>query len=221
MNILINVEGNMKKIIISALIILAMGFTFTSAYSAQKLSENVKKAIKYMETGQNGLAVQAVKNFDFYEKKDFINYIKENPDKTVPVFYIIMADEIYKTNKDEAVFWFSFGKLRAVEDVRMCKDESAGQQVAIYGMLARNTVKYMNEKGNQYILEQLEKAVEKDEKTLLRPAPTWACYHGISAFSGKVDTLPQSKFEDIKKETRENYINSMKKHIEEEKNNKK
>ncbi len=76
----------MKKLIISALIILAMGFTFTSAYSAQKLSGNVKRAIKYMETGQNGLAVQTVKSFDFYEKKDFINYIKENPDKTVPVY---------------------------------------------------------------------------------------------------------------------------------------
>ncbi len=203
----------------SVLSLFCMGVTFSSAYSAQKLSGNVKKAIKYMETGQNELAVQAVKNFDFYEKNEFINYIKENPDKTVPVFYIIMSDEIYKTSKDEATFWFSFGKLRAVEDVKMCKDASAGQQVAIYGMLAQNTVKYMNEKGNQYMLEQLEKAVEKDEKTPLRPEPKWACYHGISAFSGKVDTLPQSEFENIKKETREMYINSMKKHIEDEKNN--
>ena len=68
----------MKKIIISALIILTIGFTFSSAYSAQKLSGNVKKAIKYMETGQNGLAVQTVKSFDFYEKKDFINFDKKD-----------------------------------------------------------------------------------------------------------------------------------------------
>ncbi len=209
----------MKKILILVLLVLALGSSLLTVKSEEQLSGNVKKVIKYMESEKSGLALDGIKAFNSSEKEEFINYIKENPDKILPIYYMIMADDIFETDRDDAVFWYSFGKLRSVEDVRMCKDETAVSQIAVYGMLAPNTIDYMDTKSNQYLLEQLEKAVEKDISTPLRPDPVWACYHGLNAFSGKVRTMPKRKFEKIKKETRELYIESMKKHIKEENEN--
>ena len=41
---------------------------------------------------------------------------------------------------------YNFGKVRAMEDVKMCKDTSAKQQTMFYGLMAPKTLKYMQSK---------------------------------------------------------------------------
>jgi hypothetical protein len=202
----------MKKILLIS--ILFSFLILNSVFAAGKLSGNVKKAVKYMQENNAVQTLQLAKGFDSYEKKEFINWIQNNPEKTIPVFYMFMADEIYKTNKDEAVFWFSVGKLRSAEDVRMCKDTTNTAQIAIFSMTAPNTVQYQNQKGYKYILEKLEEAIKYDDAHPQRLNPVWACYHGLSAFSGKIEVLPSYEFEKIKKDTQETFVNSVKKRIE-------
>ena len=205
----------MKKIfVISIIFSLLIG---NIVFAAEKLSANVKKAVKYMQENNAVQTLQLAKGFDSYEKKEFINWIQNNPEKTIPVFYMFMADEIYKTNKDDAVFWFSVGKLRAVEDVRMCKDSTNTSQIAVFSMMAPNTVQYQNQKGYKYILEKLEAAIKYDNAHPQRLNPVWACYHGLSAFSGKIEVLPSYEFEKIKNDTQETFVNSIKRRIENEK----
>lgn len=205
------------KIIVIAFFILTVGFAvFSEAVSKEKSSPKVKKMIKYAKNLDTSKAINLYKSFDNSEKKEFYQYLENNPGSLPPIYFVLISDSVYETDKDKAVFFYNFGKVRAKEDVYMCKDTSARQQLMIYAMMAPKTVKYMQLKSSDidYINNISYKIIDWDNKYNNRISPVWACYHGISSFSGKPELLPNKEFTKIQKDTH-NELKNMAKNIKE------
>lgn len=138
------------------------------------------------------------------EKFKLYKYAKSNPDKVKPIVFIALADYIFKTNKEEALFWYYAGRVRATSDIAMCEDESARQQVSYYPDIAINTMMY-SYNNPKLTKNAMIKALKWDEENRARINPEWACYHGSMVFklNGEVITKDMSEYDKIQKETRD------------------
>lgn len=137
------------------------------------------------------------------EKAALFEYAKSNPGKVKPVVFMALADYIFETDKNEALFWYFAGRVRATSDIAMCEDTSARQQLAIYPMMAPNTMQYAFE-NEKLVKAAVKKALAWDEANKERLHPEWACYHGMMVFmlDGEVSTKDMSEYNKIQKETR-------------------
>lgn len=171
--------------------------------SQTKISPNVKKMISLAQDNQASTAIDMFKAFTPEEYTEFESYLDENPDKISPFYYIAMADKVFEHDKDKAVFYYYFGKLRATEDVMMCKDTSARGQLGMYPMVAVNTLTYVRDvkmEDTQYFIDFMQKTLDWDNKYTKRVSPIWACYHGALVFTGKKpELLPDSEFPNVQK----------------------
>lgn len=188
-----------KNLFVTLLILSALLTTGCTRAQEENLSKNVKAMVKYAKENRTAEAHNLYKAFNNSEIKEFAQYLEQNPGALPPLYFIIIADEVYKTDKDKAVFLYNFGKIRAIEDVRMCKDTSASQQTMFYGMMAPNTLSYMQSKATDvnYVSEIYNNIIKWDNKYTNRVSPIWACYHGIQAFNGEPELLPASEFKKI------------------------
>ena len=124
-----------------------------------------------------------------------------------------MADHVYKTNKYKAAIYYYFGRLRATEDISLCKDSTAKAQIAVYPQFAPKTLGYIKEQGESYAISVIEKALELDLKYSKREYdPIWPCYHGMSAFNGKPELIPEKDFAEKIAETRADIQKALEKH---------
>ncbi|MCR5261606.1 MAG: hypothetical protein K6C94_07180 [Candidatus Gastranaerophilales bacterium] len=208
----------MKKRICGLLIIFLM-LTFgviLKVGSSDKMSPAVKNLIKSAQSNKTEKAITTYKNLNDEQIKEFYEYLEKNPGKLPPVYFVMVADKVYENDKDKAVFFYNFGKARAREDVMMCQDTTARQQLMMYGWIAPQTVQYMQTKSSdtQYIDNLALKIIEWDNRYNNRVSPIWACYHGISAFSEKPQLLPKEEFAKIQKQTHED-LKNMSKSIQE------
>lgn len=201
---------------------LIIGANYIFAKDTVKTSPKVKQIISYSKKGENDKAVTEFKQLTPKELDELTNYIEANPGSLPPIYFVMLADNIYEKDKDKAVFFYSFGKVRATEDVRMCKDTSAREQLYIYSMIAPKTVTYMSGKNKDYdyIDNLYKKVIEWDNKYKDRVSPIWACYHGIQAFQKSPELLPDSEFINIQKEVQDNIKNVSQKLKEYHKTNK-
>ena len=174
-----------------------------------KLFNNVKQLINYAKQNNMYKADKTYKSFNENEFKQFVEYLEKNPGELPPIYFVIVADQVYDYDKDKAVFMYNFGKVRALEDVKMCKDQSARQQTFFYGLMAPKTLSYMQSKATdiEYVSSVYSKIIEWDNIYSNRVSPIWACYHGIQAFDKEPELLPDNEFEKIKSETHESLKN--------------
>ena len=145
------------------------------------------------------------------EKKGLWNYVQNNPDKVTPITYMALADYIFALgDKNDGLFWYYVGSLRAYEDLHMCDDKTAWAQVQIYPMLAPKTAEYSGTLSADERGKLTKKALKWDEEHSKRVNPEWACYHGMEVFSkGKVTTKPLSEYPAVQKEFREKVLKSL------------
>ena len=85
-------------------------------------SKNICSMLQYSKENQTAKAIDLYKQLSESEKNEFVALLERQPGIVPPFYFIDLADYVYKTDKDKAVFFFYFGKLRATEDVLMCKD---------------------------------------------------------------------------------------------------
>lgn len=153
---------------------------------------------------------QAILQMKDEEKEKLYQYAKTHPEKIKPITYIALADYIFKTNKDDALFWYFVGRIRSTEDVMMCTDESNYQQIGYYPMLAEETMTYFSKKEKSESVQLMKKAIEWDEMHTKRVNPKWACYHGMQIFiMGDVTTKPMNEYKKIQKDLRESFKKTM------------
>lgn len=192
-----------KKKILLTLLMFTMLFCGCSKISSKPASSVVRIA-ELLQKKEFGEAYSLYTNLTSIELDDLVKYIEKYPEKFPPIFYMILADHIYKTDKDKAVLWYYIGKLRAYEDVMMCNDETSRSQLAGYPLLAKDTINYMSSKVTDvnFSIDILQKSLDWDESHPKRTSPIWACYHGIEAFDHKPTLKQKSEFPKIKKEIR-------------------
>ena len=201
----------MKKsfCLIFAFVLLLINTGVVIAKDNIKLSPKVKKIVKYAKNNNIAQSVELYRTFSPKEASEFALYLEKNPGELPPLYFVMTADHVYDTDKDKAVFMYNFGKVRAMEDVKMCKDTSAKQQTMFYGLMAPKTLKYMQSKATdiEYVSSLYNKIIEWDNLYDDRVSPAWACFHGIQAFSSRPELLPDSEFERIKNEMHESLKN--------------
>lgn len=199
----------MKKFLILISLFMFFSVSEVNANDNAKLSNNVKQLIKYAKQNNMYKATEKYKSFTENEFNQFVEYLEKNPGELPPIYFVIVADQVYAYDKDKAVFMYNFGKVRALEDVKMCKDQSARQQTFFYGLMAPKTLEYMQSKATdmEYVSNVYSKIIEWDNIYSNRVSPIWACYHGIQAFDKEPELLPDNEFKKIKAETHESLKN--------------
>ncbi len=206
-----------SKIITFALalsLLAGTGVFISTQVKAASLSPKVQQLIDFSEKNEASEAANLLAQLSTKEKDELANYIEFNSDKVPPVYFIIMADHIYKSDKDKAALWYYIGKFRSYQDTLMCKDKTTQSQLEVYPMLAPKTLKYVATKVNDkaYIANLMQKALDWDIAHPQRVNPIWACYHGISAFMNKPELLPESEYTVIQTKVRNEIKESINKY---------
>lgn len=152
-------------------------------------------------------------------KTKAIEQVKASPGKFAPPALYAMSNEMFQLGqKDDALFWFYLGQLRARSDANKSNDVSARQAVSVltsqYGPLI-NQYAFRNTKVNYKksladIKSLATKVVEWDRKHPREYDPRWVSLHGMGAFlDNKVDFEPKERWETINEQTRVNYLKEL------------
>ena len=139
-------------------------------------------------------------------KNEIINSVKSYSKDILPIYYIVVAEDIYPTDKNLAAFLYAVGRLRSIEDVGMCTDKSAYEVINGLPYVAPKTAKYIAKMSDSSLAQLLQKTLDWDIQHTERPNYKWICYHGMEVFTndGKVTTLPKNNFNNILKKQRKN-----------------
>lgn len=225
---------NKLKMMFSCVVIFVLvGFAYSVWANSPELSKPVQRVVDFM-TGKDkgvvyagksfvdkstGIRYDQVKSMDSFddlfaklsmdEKLNVLNWAKDHSDKFSPIYFCMLAEQLYDVgyDEDEAMILFMIGYIRVATDVKMCKDTTAIEQLAIIPMLAQNLLTATQNKDKKYKSEIMKKAVDWD-KSHSRMNPVWSCYHGMATFfeSGEPKTLPMSKYEEIQESTRKQFL---------------
>jgi hypothetical protein len=163
--------------------------------------------------------LKQLKSSDEKTKTKAIEQIKSAPGKVAPPALCAMSNELFhQGEKDDALFWYYLGQLRARSDANKSNDVSARQAVAVlnsqYGPLInkyafRNT-KVDYKKNLADIKAIAEKVVDWDRKHPREYDPRWISLHGMGAFvNNKVDFEPKDKWDQINEQTRVSYLKDL------------
>lgn len=195
---------NILKVLLAVFILLSVnrGFAFSEKDVVVTKVGNVtnfqhKKDPFYL--GEKYLNMSENERIKFMEKS------LDNPETTLPIYYVYFAEDIYPQNKDLAAYLFMLGYYLSVQDVSMCTDKSAMGAIGGLRYVAPNSAVYVS-KLSESKMESLKNSVfEKEDSLTNRPDPKWICYHGMEAFYGEVKTLPMSEYDRVKKEVKEKF----------------
>ena len=197
------------KIVVFSFVFL---FIFTSSIFANSeiiVEKNGKVTNYYAKQDPIRYAQSIIKMSD-KDKEKLYKYAKKHPNKVKPITYIALADYIYETSKEDALFWYFVGRIRSTVDVMMCTDDSNNQQIAYYPLLATKTMNFFATNDKQEVSKIMKKAIEWDIAHPKRINPKWACYHGIQIFiTGNVTTKPMKEYKAIQDEYRSYLLDSL------------
>lgn len=206
-----------KFIITLALVALLSNIVTSDCYSASAdavLTPNVQKLVGFIQDGNHSSAEDVLKSLSNKERDEFIDYVKSHEDEVPPLYYIKLADYVYKSDKDEAALWYYIGKVRSYEDVMMCKDKTSQAQLDIYPLFAPKTLKYISTKVNDkaYLANMLQQTLDWDLAHADRVNPIWACYQGLGAYSKTPELKSEKQQIKILENVREDIQDSIRKY---------
>ncbi len=209
----------MKKNLVLAATVLCLlsGTAFIindNKANAAALSPKVQHLVDFAAKNEGSETATMFAQLSNKEKDELAKYVEFHSEKVPPVYFIIMADHVYKSNKDKAALWYYIGKFRAYQDTMMCQDKTSQSQLEVYPMLAPKTLKYVATKVNdkKYLADLMQKALDWDIGHPNRVNPVWACYHGISAFTKAPKLIPNTEYEKIQNQVRDEIRASIKKY---------
>ena len=202
----------MKNIFLALVILGVISFSNFVFAKTEILVEKNGRYTNYYAKDDPVRYAKSVTNLPDAKKAELFEYAKTYPDKVKPVVFMALADYIFKTDKNEALFWYFAGRIRATSDIAMCDDTSSRQQLAYYPEMATNTMNYGSQNPKQ-VKNAIKKALKWDETNKNRMHPQWACYHGSMVFllNGEVTTKDMAEYEKIQKETRDYIYKGLKK----------
>lgn len=182
-------------------LLFTLMLTLCSTQTFAEETPNLDSFLKLTKMGKHGMAIDEFKKFTTIEHLKLKNILLENEPLVPPLYFILLADYVYKTDKDTALFLYVEGFNRARQDVYSCKDKTARNQIRFYAEFAYNTSGYAGDKikDRKYRRELNKKVLEWDRKHPERISPIWACYHGIKSFEGKPQLHSERKIKRIRK----------------------
>ena len=192
-------------VILSAIVVITLLILSSSPISSGKVNKVIS-----MAKNNDVKAIDIFKTFSDKEIEQFEKYLDKKPNEIPPVYFIIMADKILDTNKDKAAIYYYFGRIRATEDVFLCKDKISRTQISVYPKMAPKTLAYLSDNSNSYKVKVVEKALSLDKKYSGRfYNPIWACSYGLGAFGKKPELIPKNEQLYTIREVRDNIKKSL------------
>ncbi len=150
--------------------------------------------------------IEEYRNLSDFKKQKYINDVKNYSDTVLPIYYIAVADDVYKQNKNLAALLFTIGRYRITQDALSCKDSSATGIIGMLNFYAMDTASYIGKMGKKKRIKLLQQVLDWDEQHPNRPNPKWVCYHGIDVFINN-DEQPKivssKKYKEIRQKVRE------------------
>jgi hypothetical protein len=141
-------------------------------------------------------------------RSSYIEKVIENPNDYNPAVLYALASSLFKAGrKDEAIFWFYAGQLRARSDVNKSLDKSAAQGVGVLNQTFGGQINQYAFTNISKLTETIEKVVNWDKKAPRNYDPRWIALHGLDAFLSEVVAFePKEKWAEIDISTREEYL---------------
>jgi hypothetical protein len=207
-------KGIYGLILTASCLFLAFGGVLQNFALAAELSPKTRQVIDNAGEKDDLLkSIESLNRLSPKELEEFTQYIEYHSQEVPPVYFILMADYIYNTNKDKAALWYYIGKLRSYQDVMMCADTTAQSQVKLYPAFAPKTLKYLSKKesNKKYIINLFQNTLDWDSKHPQRVEPVWACRLGISAKTTTPQIDPKKNRQDVINTTRNDLTETIQK----------
>lgn len=131
-----------------------------------------------------------------------------------PVFYVLSSLLFKAGLKDDAVFWFYAGQLRARFDANRCNDASARSAVSALNEQYGAPINEYAFQDTDKLLTQVEKVVAWDRATPHEYDQRWINLSGMGATTSAMGeagqatplSLPEAQWEAIAEKTRADYL---------------
>lgn len=209
----------MKQLVILITII----FSWISSVAAQE-DGHVGKKILVQPTGEYAKIDVKLANDTIDILLDVNN--KELIDKTVseiiavpqnyapPVLYMLAYTLFSQDRKDEAMFWFYAGQLRARYDANRCADVSARSAVGALNDKIGPVINPYAFKDMAKLKETIYKVLDWEKTTPFNYDHRWINLHGLNALMGGLGgeeptdplSLPQGEWDAIHQKTLDDYL---------------
>lgn len=138
-----------------------------------------------------------------------IERVIRNPGAYNPAVLYALSDALFRSDrKDDAVYWFYLGQLRARSDANKALDVSARQAVSALNQRYGTQINQYSFKDTARLRSIVSKVISTDQSIPRDYDPRWIALHGMDAFDGnKVRFAPRSQWKAINDTTRRQYNN--------------
>ena len=148
-----------------------------------------------------------------------IERVTRNPGSYNPAVLYALSDALFRSNKkDDAIYWFYLGQLRARSDANKALDASAKQAVGVLNQRYGTQINQYSFKDTARLRLTVAKVILTDQSIPRDYDARWIALHGMDAFgSGKVRFAPRGQWKTINDTTRRQYekdFNSAMRYIE-------
>jgi hypothetical protein len=148
-----------------------------------------------------------------------IERVTKNPGAYNPAVLYALSDALFRSNKkDDAIYWFYLGQLRARSDANKALDASARQAVGVLNQRYGTQINQYSFKDTARLRLTVAKVILTDQSIPRDYDARWIALHGMDAFdSGKVRFAPRNQWKTINDTTRRQYdkdFNSAMRYIE-------
>ena len=149
-------------------------------------------------------------------RQQVIERIKAYPENFAPpVFYVLSAVLFNDGKKDEALFWFYAGQLRARFDANRCADVSAEGAVELLNDQFGPPINRYAFRDIPTLEKLVPRVVDWDQKTPHSYDQRWINLHGMGAMMSGLSlseaeqqefSLPKEQWDEIAEKTRADYL---------------
>lgn len=142
------------------------------------------------------------------QKKSLYNEFMAQPSATIPLYYVLFAENTFKTNKNQAAFLFMLGKYLTVQDAYACQNVMSRQAIAGLQFAAPKTAEYITSLSDAKLAKIVSNVLDWETQNPKRPSPEWICMPPSEEnLKSASILLPNDEIEKNKADIRKNFQN--------------
>jgi len=170
-----------------------------------------KGSYQQMDTDPSIAIMQRLGSREEKVRCEAMQEVLENANKYAPPALYALAGELFRLGrKEEAMFYFYLGQLRARSDANKCRDKTARQAVAVLNEMYGGPINLYAFGEPKKLETVVEKVVEWDRQNRREYDARWIALHGMGAFTEeRVPFEPPERWAEIDEQTRREYLEEM------------
>ncbi|OLT13415.1 hypothetical protein BJF78_03670 [Pseudonocardia sp. CNS-139] len=167
-----------------------------------------------IDVAEQNAALAALLGGDTAARERAVTTILAAPELFAPPVLCALAAELFaRDRRDDAVFWYHAGQVRARFDANRCADPTAGSAVAVLRERFGAPINRYAFTDRANLRTLVERAVQWDATTPHDYDHRWINLHGMGAFTavagGAGLSRPEEEWADVAARTRAEYLRGM------------